>query len=304
MPAEPSAANETTLEGGSYDVIRRRLLDRAAELGRRCDALNAARQKLFGGRELALLATDRVRTENNCVPRDVVSVAGHLLFGFQVFIGLKSETKPSDALAAYHFGRNGEVFDLSSAAFDGPLAFLADADFSREFSDAFRYYKDARLLQLRRTDTRLLIVLQIGASLRDVKVFRFAIDAQNRVAFMDARGEEDAAPPRAHAFSWTPTTREDQVSGPHPHVNVLNEVFVETVGGDLTIKIENNTQDGYGVYREAVDDPNQTLDDAEIAYAKLGGLILLKIKPFREDRVRYLVYNTRTQHVLREDSIG
>src|SRR5450631_2740908 len=304
MPAEPSAANETTLEGGSYDVIRRRLLDRAAELGRRCDALNAARQKLFGGRELALLATDRVRTEHNCVPRDVVSVAGHLLFGFQVFIGLKSETKPSDALSAYHFGRNGEVFDLSSAGLDGPLAFLADADFSREFSDAFRYYKDARLLQLRRTDTRLLIVLQIGASLRDVKVFRFAIDAQNRVAFMDARGEEDAAPPRAHAFSWTPTTREDQVSGPHPHVNILNEVFVETVGGDLTVKIENNTQDGYGVYREPVDDPNQTLDDAEIAYAKLGGLILLKIKPFREDRVRYLVYNTRTQHVLREDSIG
>jgi hypothetical protein len=304
MPAEPSAANETTLEGGSYDVIRRRLLERAAELGKRCDALNAARQKLFGGHELALLATDRVRTENNCVPRDVVSVAGHLLFGFQVFIGLKSETKPSDALSAYHFGRNGEAFDLSSAAFEGPLAFLADADFTREFSDAFRYYKDARLLQLRRTDTRLLIVMQIGASVRDVKVFRFAIDAQSRVVFMDARGEEDAAPPRSHAFSWTQATREDQVSGPHPHVNILNEVFVETVGGDLTVKIENNTQDGYGVYREPVDDPNQTLDDAEIAYAKLGSLILLKIKPFREDRVRYLVYNTRTQHVLREDSIG
>src|SRR5450432_1416214 len=199
MPAEPSAANDTTLEGGSYDVIRRRLLDRAAELGKRCDALNAARQKLFGGRELALLATDRVRTENNCVPRDVVSVAGHLLFGFQVFIGLKSETKPSDALSAYHFQRTDSGFDLSSAAFDGLLAFLADPDFSRDFSDAFRYYKDARLLQLRRTDTRLLVVTQIGASVRDVKVFRFAIDGQNRVTYMDARGEEDAVPPRSHA---------------------------------------------------------------------------------------------------------
>src|ERR1700709_379687 len=111
-------------------------------------------------------------------------------------------------------------------------------------------------------------------------------------------------PRRAHAFSWTPTTREDQVSAPHPHMNILNEVFVETVGGDLTVKIENNTQDGQGVYREPVDDPNQTLDDAEIAYAKVGSLVLLKIKPFREERVRYLVFNTRTQHVLREDSIG
>ena len=306
MAAEATerSAGDSTLAGGSYDVIRRRLLERAAELGKRCDALNAARQKLFGGRELALLATDRVRTENNCVPRDVVSVAGHLLFGFQVFIGLKSETKPSDALAAYHFQRAGEAFDLSSAVFEGPLAFLANPDFTREFSDAFRYYKDARLLQLRRTDSRLLIVTQIGASVRDVKVFRFAIDGQSRVAYMDARGEEDAAPPRSHAFAWTPATREDQVSGPHPHVNVLNEVFVETVGGDLTVKIENNTQDGLGVYREPVDDPNQTLDDAEIAYAKVGSLILLKIKPFREERTRYLIYNTRTNHVLREDSLG
>jgi SpoVK/Ycf46/Vps4 family AAA+-type ATPase len=121
---------------------------------------------------------------------------------------------------------------------------------------------------------------------------------------MDARGEEDAVPPRPHAFAWTPTTRENQVAGAHPHVNILNEVFVETVGGDLTVKIENNTQDGLGVYREPVDDPNQTLDDAEIAYAKVGSLILLKIKPFREERTRYLVYNTRTAHVLREDSIG
>ena len=306
VAVEQSAGSDGALEGGSYEVIRRRLLDRAGELGKRCAALNAARQQLFGGRELSLLATDRVRTENNCVPRDVVSVAGHLLFGFQVFIGLKSETKPSDALSAYHFQRaeDGKSFDLSSAGFEGPLAFLADADFTREFSDVFRYYKDARLLQLRRTDTRLLIVTQIGASVRDVKVFRFAIDAQSRVAYMDARGEEDAAPPRSHAFAWTPATREDQVSGPHPHVNVLNQVFVETVGGDLTVKIENNTQDGYGVYREPVDDPNQTLDDAEIAYAKVGNLILLKIKPFREERTRYLVYNTRTSHVLREDSIG
>jgi len=304
MAAEQTVAGEAQLEGGSYDVIRRRLLDRATELGRRCEALNAARSKLFGGRELALLATDRVRTENNCVPRDVVSVAGHLLFGFQVFIGLKSETKPSDALSAYHFQRSGDGFDLSSAAFDGPLSFLANPDFTREFSDVFRYYKDARLLQLRRTETRLLIVAQIGATSRDVKVFRFAIDAQSRVSYMDARGEEDALPPRSHAFAWTPTTRENQVAGAHPHVNILNEVFVETVGGDLTVKIENNTQDGLGVYREPVDDPNQTLDDAEIAFAKVGSLILLKIKPFREERTRYLVYNTRTSHVLREDSIG
>src|SRR3954467_1925228 len=110
MPVDSTEAGTGQLEGASYDVIRRRLLDRAAELGKRCDALNAARQKLFGGRELQLLATERVRTENNCVPRDVISVAGHLLFGFQVFIGLKSETRPSDALSAYRFQRADSGF--------------------------------------------------------------------------------------------------------------------------------------------------------------------------------------------------
>src|SRR5207248_10704754 len=130
-----------------------------------------------------------------------------------------------------------------------------------------------------------------------------AIDAQSRVHYMDARGEEDAAPPRSHPFVWTRTTREDQVSGPHPHVNVLNEVFVETVAGDLTVKIENNTQDGYGVYREPVDDPNQTIDDAEISYAKVGSLILLKFKPIRESREGFLVYNMSPSAVLRTASI-
>jgi hypothetical protein len=34
------------------------------------------------------------------------------------------------------------------------------------------------------------------------------------------------------------------VTGRHPHVSIEDKVFVETVGGDLTIKIEDNTDDG------------------------------------------------------------
>src|SRR6478736_658708 len=101
MAEKETAASERTLEGGSYEVIRRRLLEQAAELLRRAEALNARRTALFGGRELALVATERVRTENNCVPRDVVSVGGQLLFGYQVFIGLKTETRVSDVLGLH-----------------------------------------------------------------------------------------------------------------------------------------------------------------------------------------------------------
>jgi hypothetical protein len=78
----------TTLEGGSYDVIRRRLLEQAAELAAKAEALNDLRKKVFGGTDLTLIANERVRTEHNCIARDIASVAGHLLFGFQVFMGL------------------------------------------------------------------------------------------------------------------------------------------------------------------------------------------------------------------------
>jgi hypothetical protein len=295
---------ERRLEGGSYEVIRRRLLERATELAAKAEALNERRKKLFGGGELTLTATERVRTENNCTPRDVVSVDGQLLFGFQVFIGLKTETRVQDVVSLFKFAKSDAGYDLSQQPFEGAGAFLADPEFDKQFKEAFRYYKDARLLQLMRTETRLLIAVQIGATVNDYKVFRFAIDAKGRLSFMDARGEDDYKPPRRHPFEWTATRREDQVAGPHPHINISNEVFVETVNGDLTIKIENNTQDGLGIYREPVDDPNQTLDDAEIAYARVAGLLLLKIKPFREQKTRYFIYNARTQDVLRVDALG
>jgi Tfp pilus assembly protein PilZ len=295
---------ERSLEGGSYEVIRRRLLERATELASRAEQLNQKRKLLFGGGELTLVATERLRTENNCTPRDVVSVDGQLLFGFQVFIGLKTETRVQDVLSLFKFQKNDSGYDLSQQPFEGPGAFLADVEFDKQFREAFRYYKDARLLQLVRTETRLLMAVQIGATVADAKIFRFAIDAKGRVTFMDARGEDDFKPPRRHPFEWTSARREDQVAGRHPHLNILNEVFVETINGDLTVKIENNTEDGLGIYREPVDDPNQTLDDAEIAYAKVAGLILLKVRPFREQKTRYLIYNGRTQEVLRVDALG
>lgn len=308
LPSEPQGPPDgvsgAALAGGSYEVIRRRLLEQVAELRTRADRLNERRKQIFGASELELLATERVRTENNCVPRDIVSIAGHLLFGFHVFLGLKSETQVGDVLALYRFGRTDKGFELSAVPLESAGGFLASEEFVKEFRDTFRFSRDARLLQLRRTEQRLLAVVQLGAALSDAKIFRWAVGAKGQVGYVDARGEQDAVLPRAHDFEWTTTGREQQVTGDHPHVSVLDEVFVETVGGDLTIKVENNTRDGLGIYREPVDDPNQTLDDAEIAYAKLGVLILLRVRPFREPGYRYLVFHTRTRAVARIDAIG
>lgn len=299
-----AAPTEATLEGGSYEVIRNRLLAQAEELGAKATDLNVRRKSLFGGAELTVIGNERVRTENNCVPRDIISVGKYQLFGYNVFIGLKKETVVSDVFSLHKFEQTAEGFDLSAVPPTEAGGFLADPRFVKDFGELYKYYKDTKLLQLHRTESRLLAVFQTGQSLRDIKVFRFNLDVEGRATYLDNQGERDHVFPPSHDFEWTVATREDYVLGQHPHVNVLDTVFVETVKGDLTVKVENNTADGLGIYREPVEDPDQSLDDAEYAYAKVGGLILLRVLPFREQQHRYLVFNPRTQHVVRIDAIG
>ncbi|WNG47046.1 AAA family ATPase [Archangium minus] len=298
------ASGEATLEGGSYEVIRARLLAQAEALGNKATDLNERRKKLFGGTELTVIGNERVRTEHNCVPCDIVGVGKYLLFGYNVFIGLKKEMSVADVFSLHKFEKTAEGFDFSLVPPSEAGGFLQDPRFVKDFGELYKYYKDARLLQLRRNETKLLAIFQTGQSQRDIKVFRFALDVEGNATYIDNQGERDHVFPASHDFEWKVATRENYVLGQHPHVNVLDQVFVETVKGDLTIKVENNTTDGLGIYREPVDDPDQSLDDAEFAYAQVGGLILLRVLPFREQTHRYIVFNTRTQHVVRIDAIG
>jgi hypothetical protein len=87
-------------------------------------------------------------------------------------------------------------------------------------------------------------------------------------------------------------------------VSIEDVVFIETEGGTLTVKVENNTEDGEGVYSEPVEEPLQNLADADIAYARAGPLILLKVRPYKGDVLRYLVFNPRTRDVVRLDGLG
>ena len=298
------------VDGSAYEIIKARLDEQSKALGERIGKLNARRLEVFGSTDLAVLANERVRTENNCVPRDILNVAGNLWFGYNVFIGLKKEVKVDDVFALHHFSRSNDgSFNLDPMALTGEspdpaTGFLRDPQFVKDFIEIYRYYKEATLSQLRRTDNgRLLAVFQVGATERDVKVLRWAINPQGVIRYIDNRGEEDHRFPSRHSFEWIRATREDYVAGKHPHVNILDELFVETVGGDLTIKVENNTADGRGIYSEPVDDRNQSLDDAQFHYAKVGALVLLKILPFRETAWRHLIFNTRTKEAVRIDAI-
>ncbi|WP_184689986.1 DNA repair ATPase [Saccharothrix tamanrassetensis] len=292
-----------SLDAGTYEVLKARLAEQAAGLARRAEALNARRLEVFGSAELTLLGTERIRTGNNCVPRDVVQVAGLMLFGYNVFIGLKPETTVDDVFSLHRFTRDGDAFRFEDAHDELP-GLLRDPQFERDFAELYRYYRDTRLVQLRRVEGRLLAVFQTGARTGDIRVLRWQVGLDGTVKYLDNRGERDHVFPPSHDFEWTPTAREHHVLGRHPHISIEDEVFVETVGGDLTIKVENNTETGEGIYREPVDEPLQSLADADVQYARVGSLILLRIRPYNETAWRHLVFNTRTRDVTRLDGIG
>ncbi|KIG19650.1 hypothetical protein DB30_00159 [Enhygromyxa salina] len=291
--------------GGSYEVIRARLVEQARELGKRARALNDHRIRTFGGTELTIIGTEHVRTDNNCVPCDVVMVNGRMLFGYNVFLGLRKQTKREDVFSLHNFATTPEGFDLSALPANDPdRAFLEDEQLAAQFHELYEYYKEARLIRLSRSETKLLAIFQIGATHDDIRVFRWSLDAEGRANYIDNRGERDYVFPPQHDFEWHRTGREHHVAGRHPHVSILDEVFVETVGGDLTVKVENNTEDGHGIYSEPVEERGQSLDDAEVSYAKVGTLILLSVLPYRETTRRFLVYATRSRKVVRADAIG
>jgi ATPase involved in DNA repair/ATPase family associated with various cellular activities (AAA) len=300
-PAQPA---DSTLEGGSYEVLRERLGAHAKALVEKAESLNTRRKKDFGGQESAVLGNERIRTEHSCMPRDVVQVGAYLLHGFNAFLGLKQDKTPRDFFTLHHFKKTDDGFDFTEAGHNEAGGFLDDRRLVKDLSELTRYYKDARLMRLVVQDEKLLAVFATGTTERDVKVFRFSLDRGGGATYLDLKGAEEVKVAPTHDFGWTRLGREHQVQGKHPHVNVLDECFLETVGGDLTIKVENNTQSGAGIYSEPVLEADQSLDDAEFSYAKLGALILLKVLPFREEQHRYLVFNTRSRQVVRADAIG
>ena len=133
---------DTALDAGTYEVLRARLAAQAKELAERAEELNARRVETFGGQQMRLLGAERIRTENNCVPRDIVQVGGSMLFGYNVFIGLKTETAIADVFAVHGFGRDGEAFRFDAGT--GLPGLLDDPVFQRDFAELYRYYRETR----------------------------------------------------------------------------------------------------------------------------------------------------------------
>ncbi|MEU8028694.1 DNA repair ATPase [Streptomyces sp. NPDC049099] len=281
-----ATAEAPQVDAGTYEVLRDRLAAQAAELTRRAGALNARRAEEFGSARLDLARTARLRTEHACVPSDIVAVGDALLFGATGAV--------TDVLTLY--GRDGD-----RPAEDAVPGLLDDPGFVREFDALHRYYREARLLRLRRVDGRLLAVFRTGEKAEDVRVLRWSLTEDGRAAqFLDARGDRDDVFPPAQDVTWTETTREDHVLGREQYVAVPGGLGVSTVGGTLTVR----TPDGAELYAEPVQEPLQALADAAVAHARVGALVLLRVRPYKEDADRYLVFDTLSRTVVRLDGIG
>ncbi|MEO2036901.1 MAG: DNA repair ATPase, partial [Planctomycetaceae bacterium] len=286
--------SENQLEAGTYEIIRNRLNTHARTLTERLQQLNERRKDVFGSIDTKLLSTERITTAHNCVPRDMISIGNRFIFGYNVRFGLKSEMNLSDVFSMYAF--------REESLHEQDLSLIDDERFAKDFSDVYRYYKNAVFARFLLDGPTLHMVFRVGDSEQDIKSFKWVVDGDSLI-YIDNRSEHEVKFPNQHEFACIRTHRDFHQQGLHPHISIEDRVFVETVGGDLTIKIENNTDSGEGIYSEPVTDKDQTLDDAEVYYASIGNLIAIKIRPYQEPDYRYFIYNDKIQKAIRMDSL-
>ena len=236
------AISQAVAEGGTYDLIRNRLLSHVDTLETATNAINAEREQLFGQTTMELVSRVRMRTENNCVPRDIVCVGDRILFGYNVFFGLKRETQVSDVFAAYRIIRSDEGFEIVS---DPDCDFITDERFLRDFRDLYAYYKDASLARMQVQGPQLVITFKVGDSVDDVKVFHWRLDPEGKVNYVDDRGERVLPAPAKHTFEWRSCGRDDLISrGTSASYSLGDDLFAEIEADQLQLKIEDNTDRG------------------------------------------------------------
>ena len=196
------------LAAGTYEVLRNRLRDAAKDLRERLARLNDSRAEVFGNIETTLIATERVNTEHNCVPRDIVSVGDQFLFGYNVQFGLKTDIQLSDVFTAYQFSEH--------QFHSKPLNLIGDEQFAKDFNELYRFYKNTRFARFFRTGPMLHMVFQVGKTTNDIKSFKWRVGTDS-LEYIDNRSEHEVrAPPvqlrRAPLRRRAPRSQHKQLS--------------------------------------------------------------------------------------------
>ncbi|AZA81317.1 AAA family ATPase [Chryseobacterium lactis] len=281
------------LNSGTYEIIQNRLNEQKNNLIQRLQQLNENRKNIFGGIDFSLIANERISTEHNCIAKDIYSLGNHLIFGSNAHLGLQTEINISDVFSIYTINKNR--FEPQDHALINNEVFID------EFKNLYKYYRNTFFARFWFTENYLYMVFQLSESTTDIKAFKWLV-RENQLIYVDSRSASETAYPQQHDFVWTKATRDMQRSGKHPHISLADKVFVESIGGDITIKVEDNTDTGKGIYSEDVIHKDQNLDDAEIHFCDLDNLVLFKIKPYQETE-RYFIYNHKEKAVSRADAL-
>ncbi|MBW3544466.1 MAG: DNA repair ATPase, partial [Bacteroidetes bacterium] len=297
IPQAQALEGTPSLEGGTYEVLRNRLRKGEENLRQRLQLLNESRKEVFGSIETKLVGTERVSTAHNCIPQDMVPLGVHFIFGYNVHLGLKAQIELSDVFSMYEYRAEDHSFHEEGLEILQQEAFLTD------FFALYKYYKDTRFVKFAQLGPHLFMVFRIGKGVTDIKTFKWLLQGST-LTYIDNRSDHEFTFPAQHEFRWKRATRDMHRQGRFPHISIEDKVFVETVGGDLTIKVEDNTDAGKGIYSEVVENADQTLDDAEILYAVIGNLVTLKVKPYQEKAYRHIIFNSKLQEARRVDGIA
>lgn len=290
-------------EGGSYEVIKKRLQTNKKSLIEKLNFLNETRIQHFGSLKQEVLTNINVHSEHNSIPVDMIEINDLTLIGYNVSLGMKTALSVEDMFDFYKMEQHEDIISPIHVPIE--KTFLNHPEFIKSFDYLTSYYKDAKLLQFIKNNNSFLMVFQLSVKIEDLKIFKFSIDKSGDYVYSGEGSSSDILDKFKNNFeNWTKTSRNDFVQGKHPHVSINNKLFVETIGGDLTIKIENNTDDGRGIYSEPVSNSLQNLEDSDIQYIDSGENILLKIKPYQEKNYRYFIFNCMTQQVVKVEGIG
>ena len=282
------------LESGAYEIIRKRLLTQKDVLSNKLTALNSARKEVFNSTTFELKANQRITTENNCVARGIIAIDNICIFGYNVHFGLRTEIKLEDVFSIYIF-ENNQFIPQS-------LELINDQNFITDYQNLYKYYRDSIFSKFRRTENYLYMIFQTSKNAEDRKAFKWLIK-DGSLIYQDDRSIHDVKLPNQLEFDWIKTSLEDRRLGKFSHISIMDKVFIEALHGDITFKIEDNTDSGKGIYSEKVANTDQQLDDADYYYADLGNLIAVKIKPYQEE-FRAYIFNQRTKEVVNLKSLN
>jgi MoxR-like ATPase len=283
--------NETrqdVLDAGTYEIIRNRLQEQRLELSGRLAQLNKARKEIFNSSGFQLIANQRISTGNNGVARGITAIGNTTIFAYNVHFGLKEDIKLSDVFSIYQF--TGDHFDPQ------PLSILEDPSFITDYTNLYKYYRDSIFAGFHRKENFLYMVFQTSKNPDDRKAFKWLI-RNEQLLYQDDRSIHEVRQAAQHDFQWIQSDLSNRRLGIHPHISILDKVFIEALNGDITFKIENNTDTGKGIFSDPVQNRDQQLDDALYYYADLGNLIAIKIKPYQE-AFRAYIFNVRTKEVV------